>query len=217
MEIIEASGSTKISTYSDGGSVRKGKLTGVKRLILLGVVPDIKDTHRNFSLIFDLIHLNTIQFKIVSDFKLQLITLGLQTVTATYPCAYCFISNDNLKNRIVQEVGERTFHSLESDHERFIASNGIHKDAKKIHNCTNPCLLKEDPSMPVLEKYIVPELHLILGFVDHIFTGIKKLVGTERASLWPAQEHLVAKGYHGGTLEGNACRALLKLGEKLIF
>ena len=69
--------------------------------------------------------------------------------------------------------------------------------------------------MPVLEKYIVPELHLILGFVDHIFTGIKKLVGTERASLWSAREHLVAKGYNGGTLEGNAC-ALLKLGEKLL-
>ena len=50
MEIIEASGCTKRSTYSDGGSVRKGKLTGVKRLILLAVVPDIKETHRNFSL-----------------------------------------------------------------------------------------------------------------------------------------------------------------------
>ena len=52
MEIIEASGSTKRSTYSDGGSVRKGKLTGVKRLILLAVVPDIKETHRNFSFHF---------------------------------------------------------------------------------------------------------------------------------------------------------------------
>ena len=71
--------------------------------------------------------------------------------------------------------------------------------------------------MPVLEKYIVPELHLILGFVDHIFTGIKKLVGTERASIWPAWEHLVVRGYRGGTLEGYACCALLKLGEKFLM
>ena len=84
---------------------------------------------------------------------------------------YCFISNDNLKNIIVQEVDERTFHSLESDHERFIASNGIHKDAKKNYNCTNSFLLKEDTAMPVLEKYIVPELHLILGFVIIFLLG----------------------------------------------
>ena len=28
--------------------------------------------------------------------------------------------------------------------------------------------------------------------------------------------HLVVKGYHGGTIKGNACPALLKLGEKLL-
>ena len=71
--------------------------------------------------------------------------------------------------------------------------------------------------MPVLEKYIVPEHHLILGFVDHIFTGIKKLVGTERVSLWPTREHLVAKGYHGGTLEGNACHALVNLEKNFLM
>ena len=56
---------------------------------------------------------------------------------------------------------------------------------------------------------------MILGFVDHVFNGIKRLVGIERASLWPSREHLVVKGYHAGTLEGNACCALLKLGDKL--
>ena len=57
---------------------------------------------------------------------------------------------------------------------------------------------------------------MILGFVDHVFNGIKRLVGIERASLWPSREHLVVKGYHAGTLEGNACCALLKLGDKLL-
>ena len=47
MEGMEASGSKKRSTYSEGGSLRKGKLTGVKRIILLAVVPDIKETHNS--------------------------------------------------------------------------------------------------------------------------------------------------------------------------
>ena len=71
----------------------------------------------------------------------------------------------------------------------------------------------------LIEGIIVPELHLILGFVDHVFSGIKKLVGIETrewAYLWPSWEHLVVKGYQRGTLEGNACNALLKLDNKLL-
>ena len=99
MEGMKASGSKKRSTYSEGGSLRKGKLSGVKRIILLAVVPDIKETHNNLAIIFNLFRINKISFKIVSDFKLQLLTLGLQTATASYPCAYCFISKDELKNK----------------------------------------------------------------------------------------------------------------------
>jgi len=94
----------KRSTYAEGGSLKKGKLTGVKRVILLAVVPDIKETHSNISVIFELIGLNNIAFKIVSDFKLQLLVLGLQTATATHPCGYCFISQSELKKRKIEAV-----------------------------------------------------------------------------------------------------------------
>ena len=80
------------STYAEGGSTKKGKPSGVKRVILLAVVPDIKETYSNVSLIFELINLNRLHFKIVADFKLQLIVLGLQTATATHPCGYWLIS-----------------------------------------------------------------------------------------------------------------------------
>lgn len=206
----------KRSTYAEGGSLKKGKLTGVKRVILLAVVPDIKETHSNISVIFELIGLNNIAFKIVSDFKLQLLVLGLQTATATHPCGYCLISQSELKKRKIEAVGERTFGSLKSDHEGFLESGGMHGDAKYHHNCLNPCILHEDLSMKILNKYIVPELHLILGFVDHVWKAVARLVGKERACLWPSRENLVPKGYQGGTLEGNACRKLLKLGDKLL-
>ena len=163
-----------------------------------------------------MIGLNNIDFKIVSAFKLQLLILGLQTATSTHPCGYCFISQSELKKREIKAVGERTFGNLQSDHEGFLQSGGRHGDAKYHHNCLNQCILDEDPSMKVLDKYIVPELHLILGFVDHVCKAVEKLVGKERACLWPSRENLVPKGYQGGTLEGNACHKLLKLVHKFL-
>ena len=74
---------------------------------------------------------------------------------------------------MIEAVGERTFGNLDKDHQKFVDNKCIRKDARYYNNCINPCLLKEDPSTPVLEKYIVPELHLILGFVDHVFSGVK--------------------------------------------
>ena len=58
MERMKASGLKKRFTTSEGGSLRKGKLIGVKGIILLAVVPNIKETHKNLSIIFNLIHLN---------------------------------------------------------------------------------------------------------------------------------------------------------------
>ena len=87
---------------------------------------------------------------------MQLLSLGLQTAIAIHPCAYCFISKDNLKNKMIDAVSERTFGNLNSENQQFIIEKGFRKDAKKYSKCLNPCLLKEIPSMPVLTKCIVP-------------------------------------------------------------
>ena len=70
--------------------------------------------------------------------------------------------------------------------------------------------------MKAIEKFIIPELHLILGFVSLIMKSFEKMVGKERAMLWPAKLHLVAKGYQDGTLEGNACQRLLKQADQIL-
>ena len=215
-EADDCLGKRSRSTYAQGGSLRKGKLSGVKRVILLAVVPEIKETHANVSLIFDLIGLNKISFKIVSDFKLQLLVLGLQTASATHPCGYCLISKEQLKDRNIEAAKDRTFGSLEENHKKFLENGGDAKEAKFFYNCVNPCLLEEEKEVRVYEKFILPELHLILGFVSYVMNSLEKLVGLERANLWPAKQNLVPKGYHGGSLEGDACRKLLKLGDKLL-
>ena len=205
------------STYAEGGSTKKGKPSGVKRVILLAVVPDIKETYSNVSLIFELINLNRLHFKIVADFKLQLIVLGLQTATATHPCGYCLISKQDLQQRNVDFTAkERTFGSLKDSNKQFLDNGGEVKDSKFFYNCLNPSLLEESDNMRVIEKFIIPELHLILGFVSLIMKSLENMVGKERAMLWPSKLHLVAKGYQGGTLEGNACRKLLKQADRIL-
>ena len=57
---------------------------------------------------------------------------------------------------MIDAVSERTFGNLNSENQQFIIEKGFRKDAKKYSKCLNPCLLKENPSMPVLTKCIVP-------------------------------------------------------------
>ena len=196
------------STYAEGGSLKKGKLSGVNRVVVLALTPHIKETNANFRKLFDLININSIDYHMVSDYKAMLLALGLQTASSTYPCAYCFAILKFLD--VVKE--ERTFEDLVKDFQKFTTQmKGDKKCAKFCHSTVNHCLLKADPFMKVLEKYILPELHSILGFTNHlVFKGLQPLLGLNRTLLWPKKLNQVAKGYFDTTLEGPACRVLLK-------
>lgn len=73
----------KLDSHSKDSSK---KSTSVKKLILLCIVPSIKETYNNIKILFDLIRINDISFKFVSDFKVLLIINGQQTATSSFPC-----------------------------------------------------------------------------------------------------------------------------------
>ncbi|CAH1115806.1 unnamed protein product [Psylliodes chrysocephalus] len=76
---------------------------------------------------------------------------------------------------------------------------------------------EDDMNMYVLQKCVLPELHLLQGFTNHLFwNGIVPAVGREKALLWPSKLKLVAKNYQGEIFEGNACRKLLQESDKLL-
>lgn len=73
----------------------------------------------------------------------------------------------------------------------------------------NPCLVnEEDKTKLILEVIPLPELHMLMGVVNHVSTFI--------SGYWPEYKEWVnglgciRRGYHGGTYEGNACRTILK-------
>jgi hypothetical protein len=71
--------------------------------------------------------------------------------------------------------------------------------------------------MYVIEKCIIPELHVLQGFVNHLFwNGLVPLLGKENALLWPRKLKLIPKNYHGHSFEGNACRKLLKESDAIL-
>ncbi|CAB0039995.1 unnamed protein product [Trichogramma brassicae] len=56
----------------------------------------------------------------------------------------------------------------------------------------------EDDDLYVIEKCVLPELHLLQGFVNHLFwKGLVPEVGREKALLWPKKLSLVPKNYQG--------------------
>ena len=55
-----------------------------------------------------MINLNKMDYKIVSDYKAMLISLGLQTATASFPCPFCFRSFKELATKDSEKDQERT-------------------------------------------------------------------------------------------------------------
>ena len=89
MEDLDAPPVKKRSTYASGGSVNSGKLTDVRKLLMLCIVPDVPETHSNMEILFNLTKINNISFTFVAD--LLLICIGCQTAVSTHPCPYCLI------------------------------------------------------------------------------------------------------------------------------
>jgi hypothetical protein len=95
----------------------------------------------------------------------------------------------------------------------------LEKTKSLLRNATvvNPPLFNEDDDMYVIEKCIIPELHVLQGFVNHLFwNGLVPLLGKENALLWPRKLKLIPKNYHGHSFERNACRKLLKESDAIL-
>ncbi|CAB0040670.1 unnamed protein product, partial [Trichogramma brassicae] len=111
----------------------------------------------------------------------------------------------------------KTYGDLRRDFEKFSSFGNKKALAKECFSTINPPLFNEDNNVRVLEKCVIPELHILQGFVNHLFwDGLVPLVGIDKALLWPKKLKLIAKNYHGRIFEGNACRKLLEKADDLL-
>lgn len=160
----------KRTRYSEGGTTgQENKITTVQRLILVCIVPDIKETYENLKILFDLTKINNISFRFTSDFKLILIVNGLQTATSTFPCPYCFVTLNELRNP-EKKVGKKktklyidniknklkTYGDLKKCSEEYRAQGSNKKEACAYYNTINSPLFEEKDDTLVLEKCVIP-------------------------------------------------------------
>ena len=81
--------------------------------------------------------------------------------------------------------------------------------AKEYGNVIHCSIIEDiDENTPVFQVVPPPELHLMLGPVNHLYDEMSKV--------WPGSEawlkacFVKKEEYHGGVYEGNDCRKLLK-------
>ena len=110
----------------------------------------------------------------------------------------------------------KTCGDLRRDYNNFLKTEQNKKLAKECNSVINAPLFDENDDTCVIEKCVIPELHITMGFTNHLFwKGIVPIVGREKALIWPTKLSLISKNYQGEIFEGNACRNLLKEADRL--
>ena len=183
------------------------KDTGVKKAFILALVPDTPENQHNVKRLWINSSIDTLnrKFTIATDLKMINILLGIQSHSCSHPCSWCNIS----KQHLMRKGDQRTLGTLKELFWSYYDSKADKSKAKDFGNVVHPCMIKNvDESTPVLLVVPPPELHLMMGTVNHLYNSmVKEWPG---ATAWLDACYVKKGDYHGGAFEGNDCRKLLK-------
>ena len=199
---------TTETTLSSGKTLsKKFKDSCVKKVFIIGITPDVPENYANVKKLWNCVGLTSLErsFSIATDLKLCNILLGLMSHSSSHPCCWCDVDKDNLYKRGTQ----RTLASLEDLFWKYFCAGSKKDKAKDFGNVIHlPIMENVDTSMPVLDIVPPPELHLMLGPVNHMYDELNKV--WLKSEDWLKSCYVKKSDYHGGKFEGNECRKLLK-------
>ena len=182
--------------------------SGVKKIFILLIAEEITENYSNIAFFLQQLNLENIKLIIACDLKVANILCGIQSHASKHPCCFCDVNSDNL----LQSGALRTFGSLRYYSEQFKSSTS--KQAKLFFNCTKEPLIQEENETRVIDIIPPPELHLLIGVVNHLFGGLK--TAWPFAENWPVSIYVKTVAYHGGeSFNGPACHRLLNNIDKL--
>jgi hypothetical protein len=104
----------------------------------------------------------------------------------------------------------RTYASIREWHRKFVEDGSKTSQASKYKNCVRPCLLLEDGETQVLDAIPPPQLHLHMAGVNSAMDVIMQLWGEEDTLAWCKRNHIIRRGYQGGTFDGNNSKRILE-------
>lgn len=201
---FECSG--KRAKYDEGIAARKFKDSGVKRLFILAAVPSAQENYKNVDQLFSTLNISPFHGTIATDLKLANILAGIMSHSSAYPCTYCYAKKDELSS-----CGElRSPENVSSYYTKWLTEGkGSKNKAKDYFNCIHPPLITTVGGKTFLDIIPPPELHLMLGVVNTVFTHMLKECENESLS-WAKACHVqreIRRGCSG--FKGNACKTLL--------
>jgi hypothetical protein len=191
--------------YSDGVAPRQHKSTSADRMQLLAIVPNIAENRHNVQLVLDsLTNLPGLEFTVSSDLKVLNILSGVQQASCKHPCPYCHWTKQNGP----RPSHLRTFGSNRKHHDAWRSSGGKMTDLMKHFNCVGYPLLSDADNILVLDKMPPPELHLLLGLVNHIYNSLEK--EWPEVERWAVELGISRRHQPAFSFAGNQCRLLLR-------
>ena len=170
------------------------KLTGSNRLLVLAKVNSGQERHHNMRLLLEKLELERLPgVVLVGDLSIVNVYSGISSHGGKYACYVC-------EGESTLEAGTpRTFRSLASRYEGYLANGSNPKTMKTFKNVINPCLVKGDPDQEVGEVLPLPELHLLMGGGNWGYKLILRI--WPPLLLWGRGKWTVT-GRHGGSLDG---------------
>ena len=198
-------------SFEGGISAKQFKDTGVKKMLILAITPDVQETYANVLRLMVQAQLagpnsqshNLSNFVFSSDLKIANIILGLMSHSSCHPCSWCDIHKSNLHLKGIP----RTLKSLSDQFWSWKSSGGDCKESKNFGNVVHLPVLHGDPSDAVIDLLPPPELHLLLGAVNALFRALEKQWAG--ALKWAEQCHIEREAMHGGSFSGRSCHKLL--------
>lgn len=189
--------------------------TSVKRLIIIAVAYNVKETHANIRLIFEHLKIDEIDidYMCAVDLKMANILCGLQSHSCTYPCVYCECPKSEFSDPMkFKSYRMRTIGEIKQLADQFVRSRklyNVNASAKDFKNCVCHPMIQGNDSDILIQKIPLPELHLLLRIVNKIFKELQATAPKESEE-WLAKIGIVQPKLHGGEFTGNMCRRLLK-------
>ena len=205
----------KKAKYSDGIGAKKLKLTGVKKIFIIGAVAKCQETYPNVKEMMFNLQLSSLDLTISADIKLILTCLGKQGASCTYNCFLCQGKSPWKEKAELLTVG-----FLRQKYMEFLNSGADKADAATYQNVVNSPLLNQDDDVLLIDIFNFPTLHVHIGIVTKLVDYTEKTVtdakiedldGDKFVRKFLKEEGIKRAEQRGGKcFEGNQAKMLLE-------
>ena len=199
------------SSYADGVCPKVSKLSSVKKMFVVGLIPDVQEIYPNVKIMLDELNLEGIEYGFSADLKIYLCLVGKQVASCTHSCAYCEGQSPWDDSSKPLTIG-----SLMDWYNKFLESGANMRSAKMYQNVVNKPLLIGDDERKTLELLNPPQLHIMTGVLGKLIKEMERMTGERFMSEFLRVEDISRCVYQGSrSFEGNQARKLLRNVDKL--